>query len=105
MPISLMPFLLLAASGTASPPCSVSDRPTVFELRALPAWAREQAPSPMAKRDEPFNPSDIVLPGGPPGRRLICAYPQDADWVVEYEQGGRGYSRRTVVLHPPLKHG
>lgn len=96
MSIPLLPLLLLGLNSGASPPCSVSDRPTVLDLAALPAWARRQLPSRMAGRDQPFNPSDVMRPNGPPQARLVCAYRSGNAWTVEFEHGGIGLFRKTV---------
>ncbi|UYY79159.1 hypothetical protein [Sphingomonas sp. R1] len=96
-----LPLLLLLATGIGSPACSVSKGPIVVEPSALPAWVRRQLPSPMAGRNQPFNPSDVVPRNGPPRARFICAHRHADLWTVEFEQGGIGLFRRTLTLRPP----
>lgn len=107
MSIALM-LLSLAPAGNAaipSPPCLADDPARIVRVAALPRWARAALPMPMADRDQPFNASDMIFPDSPPQRRLICAYRRNADWVVEYEQGGIGHFRKRVILRPPAKAG
>lgn len=103
MPMPLLPLMLLALTGGASPPCPVSDRPIVSDPGALPAWVRQRLPSPMARRNQPFNPSDLVPPNGPPRARLVCAYRSGNAWTVDYEQGGIGLFRKSVTVRPPSR--
>jgi hypothetical protein len=103
MSMPLLPLMLLISTGGAFPPCSVSNRPIASDPGTLPAWVRRQLPSPMARRNQPFNPSDMVPPNSPPRARFVCAYRSDDAWTVEYEQGGIGLFRKTVTLRPPPK--
>lgn len=107
MSVALMLLALVGIGDRAipSPPCTTDDPARTGQVAALPRWARAALPMPMADRDQPFNPSDMLQAGGPPQRRLICAYRRDADWVVEYEQGGIGHFRKRIVLRPPAKAG
>lgn len=107
MSIALMLFALATTGHAAvpSPACSADDPGRIAQVAALPRWVRAALPTPMADRDQPFNSSDVIFPDSPPQRRLICAYRHDADWVVEYEQGGIGHFRKRIVVHPPAKAG
>lgn len=52
----------------------------------------------LADRGQPFRATDVVLPGeeGLPSRRFIQARSNCGEVILDFEQGGRGYSKQTV---------
>jgi hypothetical protein len=53
----------------------------------------------MAERDQPFQVTDVIMPGVQnPSRRLIRGGRRGNKWFVLYEQGGIAYSWQIVVF-------
>lgn len=92
----LLALLVLAAaqSATPGPQCSISDRPVVRRTQDLPAAVLKALPTRMANPGEAFHVTDVIAPGTEqlPWLRLICGYPIASGYVIEREQGGRGYN-------------
>ena len=76
-----------------APACSVGDRPVIRRMAELPPGVSNQI-GPMADPNQPFRSTDVVERGEEhlPGRRLICGYAAADGYVIEFEQGGRGYA-------------
>jgi hypothetical protein len=53
---------------------------------------------PMADAGEPFQSTDIVSNPALPRRRFISAYQHACDLAINYERGGRGLGRETILL-------
>jgi len=96
--------LILAVSATVAPlkyplpACSVKAAEVARTKQDLPPSVR-LAVADFADSKEAFNKTDALPPNmeGLPFKRLICGYPTATGYVVEWEQGGRGYSiRRTA---------
>ena len=93
-----MLFLFLALAAGSSPRCSIADRPVVRRLQDVPASVRKALPTAIANPGEPFQVTDIVQAGGRPSLRLICGYATAKGYVIEREQGGRGYNVGRISL-------
>lgn len=92
-----MPLLMLVMAATpplAAPVCTVADRPVARRLADLPPTVRAGLPKALAEPGASFRRTDFVGPGEQalPTARLVCGYPTSDGYVVEREQGGRGYS-------------
>jgi len=70
-----------------------SDHPTIIATKHDLPSAVSQALGDMADKGEPFQAGDVILPGRPPWSRFVSAEGRGCDLVVQYERGGRGYSR------------
>ena len=97
-------LLLLTALQTsvvpASPQCSIKGSTVVKNINKIPADVLKSFPSEMANPNKPFRTGDAIYSGEEhwPSLRLICAYPTLRGYIVEREQGGRGYNRKKVVF-------
>ena len=96
---SVLLIAAAAASGSASM-CSVNGRPVATSLRELPASVQKVMAHRLADRGQPFNVSDAIQPGQErrPFLRLICGYTAPESYIVEREQGGRGYNIGKIVF-------
>ena len=100
----LLAFVLFAHVETASvrpaPQCSEIGRSVARRMRDLPSGVQTAVPYRMADPTEPFHVTDVVGPGEAnwPWARLICGYPTPSGYVIEREQGGRGYNIGRLVL-------
>jgi hypothetical protein len=93
-------FIAAAAASASAPTCNAGGRPIATSLRELPASVRAALAHRVADRDQPFNISDAIAAGQErrPFMRLICGYPISGGYVVEREQGGRGYNVGKIVF-------
>jgi hypothetical protein len=97
----IMLFLAAAQAGsTLAPQCSVVDRPVSAKVKDLPVAIQKALAEQLADPGAPFHRTDTVLPGqeGWPYMRLICGYPVAEGYVIEREQGGRGYNVGQIVF-------
>jgi hypothetical protein len=96
---------LICAAGLAAAPASAiaAASPAVNctftkPTESVDAYARVPAAihavlGTMAERDQPFQVTDVILPGPQnPSKRLISAGRRGNKWFVLYEQGGAAYS-------------
>ncbi|WP_440847759.1 hypothetical protein [Sphingomonas sp. 22176] len=91
---------MIAAAYGPAPMCGVSGRPVSTNIRELPISVRQALRHRVADRGQPFNVSD-ALPSGQerrPFMRLICGYSTPEGYIVEREQGGRGYNIGKIVF-------
>ena len=93
-------FLLLSSTADVGPPCSVTSSPVAMRLQELPADVQAALADRLADRGAPFNVTDYVTveTADLPFRRLICGYSIPQGYVVEREEGGRGYNIRKIVF-------
>ena len=93
-------LLAAAASASPSPSCGVGDRAVATTLREAPASVQKALAHRVADRGEPFNIGDAVPRGQEhrPFMRFICGYATPAGYIVEREQGGRGYNVGKIVF-------
>ena len=99
----MLALTLLAVTTSTpdpSPSCGVGDRPVATAIRETPVSVQKAMAHRIAERGEPFNISDAVPPGQEhrPFMRFICGYPTPSGYVVEREQGGRGYNVGKIVF-------
>jgi hypothetical protein len=92
--LSLILLVSTQVAAPVTPPCSVRNRPVVNALRAMPPSIQQALAHRMADRGQAFNRTDVIAPGRErlPFLRLICGYATPTGYVVEREQGGRGYN-------------
>jgi hypothetical protein len=101
----------LAAPGVAqsAPQCSVPGHAVAILKSELPPDVLREVDVEMADPGKPYRRTDVLAPGeeGLPTMRLICGYRTLEGYVVEREQGGRGYNvgkilfRRTPTGYAP----
>jgi hypothetical protein len=90
---------IAAAAPSPAVRCSIAGPHTGATYAAFPAAIRNKI-GPMAERDQPFQVTDVIIPGqSNPGRRVISAGHRGPNWFVWYEQGGVAYSWHVAVLH------
>ncbi len=99
----MLPSVLLIAAAVVSGPapmCGVSGRPVSTSISELPASVQHALAHRVADRGQPFNVSDAIQPGQErrPFMRLICGYSTPEGYIVEREQGGRGYNIGKIVF-------
>ena len=98
----MLSFVLLTAAiaSIASPPCTARDRPTVDTLREMPEPVRKALADQIADRGQPFNVGDAIPLGQQhrPFMRIICGYEIPEGYIVEREQGGRGYNIGALIF-------
>ena len=92
--------VLSAPSIGLAPKCSLTGRPAVTKVSALPPSVQRALKSRIADPSAPFHNSDVVLSGQEkwPFMRLICGYRVPGGYVVEREQGGRGYNLGKIIF-------
>lgn len=100
---ALLLFVLLPAALVQACP-SESARP-IASLRELPndvlsLLGRFEKPQPgIADIGEPFNPSDLLYPGGPPRRRLVSGIAAKDCVELKVEFGGIAHYMEQVEFH------
>jgi hypothetical protein len=78
--------------------CSLVTRVVPAAYAEFPPAIRSKIGS-MAERDQPFQVTDVIIPGQPnPGRRIISGGHRGRDWFLWYEQGGVAYSWHVAVF-------
>jgi hypothetical protein len=81
------------------PDCTNSNVQTFERKAELPEGVQSVLGFEMADRGEPFQKTDTILSGPRlPVRRFISARLQGCDLGLQYEIGGRGYSKSTALL-------
>ncbi len=98
--VSLTLLAAAASASASSPSCGVGDRPVATTLRETPATVQKALAHRVADRGGPFNIGDAIPRGQEPRpfMRFICGYATPAGYVVEREQGGRGYNVGEIVF-------
>ena len=93
-------FLTLAAAPASARTCGASGAAVAHDLRALPTPIREALAGRLADYGQPFEVGDAIPAGQPrrPSMRLIYGYATPTGYVVEREQGGRGYNVGKIVF-------
>lgn len=98
----IAPLVLYAAALQSDPvpSCSVHDRPIVTKIIDLPPTVHTALPPGIADSGERFRSTDVTRPGEEawPVLRLICGYSTEDGYIVEREQGGRGYNIARLVF-------
>ena len=99
----MLPSVIFIAAGAASasaPTCSVSGRPIANKIQELPISVRKALAHRIADRGQPFNIGDAIPAGQEqrPFMRLICGYSIPDGYVIEREQGGRGYNVAKIIF-------
>lgn len=98
----MLPLILLtvATASVASPPCTARGHPTVDTLSEMPEPVRTALAGQIADRGQPFNVSDAIQSGQDDRlfMRVICGYDTPEGYIVEREQGGRGYNIGAIIF-------
>ena len=84
----------------AAPHCSVPGHAVAIRKSELPPEVLREVEGDMADPGQPFRKTDALVPGEEdlPWMRLICGYRTLSGYVVEREQGGRGYNVGKIVF-------
>ena len=98
--VLLFSSTLILASPCA-PQCSVANRPVAKRVEGLPPAVLKALPYRIANPQEPFRVTDVVSPGqrNLPWARLICGYSTPNGYIIEREQGGRGYNVGRILFY------
>ena len=89
--------LTLPGAALAAEPCAIAGLTRQFAaVSEMPQPVKNfffykfrEPPAGIAARNEPFNATDVIMPGEKkPMRRLIDAGMRDSRWFVWYEHGG-----------------
>jgi hypothetical protein len=93
---------LTSASGTLADNLLCEAGPAIVLKRKAdlprPVLNLIEKDGPMADVGEPFQSTDIVSNPALPLRRFISAHQYACDLVINYERGGRGLARETILL-------
>ena len=94
--------VLPSASGALADNLSCNTGPTIIFKRKAdlpgPVLSLIEKDGPMADGGEPFQSTDIVSNPALPLRRFISAYQYACDLAINYERGGRGLARESILL-------
>jgi hypothetical protein len=99
--LALAGSLALASGAAADDPACNDSVTVVFKRKAdlpQPVLTLIAKVEPMADVGEPFEKTDVVSHPPLPVLRFISAQQRGCDLAINYERGGRGYSRDVLLL-------